>query len=180
MQPKKSSKKVAILNPEHLFEQADKLIFPPTAGPPRQVDIRRAISAAYYGIFHATIAAAADQFIGVTKRSMSQYGLVYRSIDHGVLRTLCEEVKKPILPAKYAPYAPKGGFGANIGAFAVAVLELQQKRHAADYDPAIRVRTSDASLAIRTATAALARFNGAEVAEREAFLTLLVFPPRRG
>jgi hypothetical protein len=170
---------VAILNPEHLFEQADKLSSPPPAGPPRQVDIRRAISAAYYGIFHAAITAAADQFVGVTKRSASQYGLVYRSVDHIWLRTLCDEVKKPTLTAKYAPHAPSNGFGPNIIAFAAAVLELQQKRHAADYDPMIRVRTSDAILAVRTARAALARFNKASSTRRKAFLSLLLFPPRR-
>jgi hypothetical protein len=70
---------VAVLNPNHLFEQANKLITIQT-GPPRQVDIRRAISAAYYATFHATITAAADQFIGVTNRDTSRYGLVYRSV----------------------------------------------------------------------------------------------------
>src|SRR5215216_7618181 len=54
MPPRKSSQAVAILNPEHLFDQAEKLILSPPAGRPRQVDIRRAISAAYYGVFHAT------------------------------------------------------------------------------------------------------------------------------
>jgi uncharacterized protein (UPF0332 family) len=54
---------VAILNPDQLFEQAEKLIAIP-AGRPRQVDIRRAISSAYYAIFHAIITAAADQFVG--------------------------------------------------------------------------------------------------------------------
>jgi len=58
---------VAVLDPNHLFEQANKLITI-QVGPPRQVDIRRAISAAYYATFHATITAAADQFIGVTSR----------------------------------------------------------------------------------------------------------------
>src|ERR1700676_3334710 len=57
----------AVLDPNHLFEQANKLITI-QVGPPRQVDIRRAISAAYYATFHATITAAADQFIGVTSR----------------------------------------------------------------------------------------------------------------
>lgn len=69
---------MAILNPEHLFEQAEKLVIPPSAGPPRQVDVRRAVSASYYGVFHAAAAAEADHFVGVTKRSTSQYGLVYR------------------------------------------------------------------------------------------------------
>jgi hypothetical protein len=115
----------------------------------------------------------------MTKRSTSQYGLVYRSIDHSSLRTLCEEVKKPSLSARYAPHAPSSGFEPNIVAFALALLELQQKRHAADYDPMIRVKTSDAILAIGTARAALARFNRADIAQREAFLSLLLFQPRR-
>lgn len=169
---------MAILNPEHLFEQAEKLIAPPPAGPPRQVDIRRAISAAYYAVFHAMLTAAADQFVGVTKRSTSQYGLVYRSVDHKWLRILCEEVKKPTLPSKYAPHAPPNGFGTNIADFAAAVLELQEKRHAADYDPLIRVKSLDAALAISTARAALERFKKASATRRKAFLSLLLFPPR--
>src|ERR1700757_100666 len=79
---KKSLNSVAILNPAHLFEQADKLIAPPPHGPPRQVDLRRAISSAYYGAFHAVLAAIANRFIGSTKQSTSLYSLVYRSVDH--------------------------------------------------------------------------------------------------
>src|SRR5262249_29408591 len=89
MRRKKSWNSVAILNPDHLFEQADKLIAPPPHGPPRQVDLRRAISSAYYGVFHAVLAAVANSFIGSTKQSTSLYSLVYRSIDHHALRNLC-------------------------------------------------------------------------------------------
>lgn len=55
---KESFRKVAILNPDHLFEQADRLAAPFGPGTIRQVDVRRAISAAYYGVFHAILAAA--------------------------------------------------------------------------------------------------------------------------
>jgi hypothetical protein len=58
---------MAIFNSDHLFEQADKLIVS-QAGRPRQADIRRAISAAYYGLFHAIVAKAVDQFVGATNR----------------------------------------------------------------------------------------------------------------
>jgi hypothetical protein len=99
---------VAILSPDHLFEQADKLVGP-SAGRPRQVDIRRAISASYYAIFHAIITAAVDQFIGVTNRDQSRYGLVYRSVNHAWLRDLCKEVQKPTLSNKSNPMRlPKG------------------------------------------------------------------------
>jgi hypothetical protein len=83
---------LAILNPEHLLEQAGRLIAPGLRGQPRQVDLRRAISAAYYAVFHAALTLAADHFVGVTRRATSQYSLVYRSIDHRSLRDLCIEV----------------------------------------------------------------------------------------
>jgi hypothetical protein len=59
---------VAILNPEHLFDQADALILG-GIGRPRQTDIRRAISASYYGLFHALVTAAADLVIGANQSS---------------------------------------------------------------------------------------------------------------
>lgn len=169
---------MAVLNPDHLFEQAEKLIAPPPAGPPRQVDLRRAISAAYYGVFHYIIIAATDELVGVTKRSTNRYALVYRSVDHRAIRELCTEAKKQQLTAKYQKHLPSNGFGPNIQAFASAFVELQEKRHSADYDPSIRVKTSDAILAIATARSAIARFERATEARRKAFLSLLLFSPR--
>ena len=167
------------LNPEHLLDQADRLLQPPPAGPPRQVDLRRAVSSAYYAVFHAILTAAADEFVGVTRRTTSRYGLVYRSIDHRRIRDLCDDLGKPAIPAKYAAHTPAAGFGTNISAFAAAFPELQDARHSADYDPMMRFRTADAQLVIRTARTALRRYGNASAQRRKAFLTLLLFPPRR-
>lgn len=169
---------MAILNPEHLFQQAEKLIDPPAAGPPRQVDLRRVMSAAYYGVFHHLLSAAADQVVGATKRNSDLYALVYRSIDHRALRDLCSEAKKVEPGKKYHRFSPPHGFGPNIQAFASACLYLQERRHAADYDPAIRVKTSDANLAITQARNAVQRFAAEDDLRRSTFLTLLMFPPR--
>jgi len=177
MPPRKSSTRVAIFNPDHLFEQADKLITP-QVGRLRQSDIRRAISAAYYGIFHATITKAADQFVGLTNRDKSHYGLVYRSVSHSRLRELCNEVQKSTLSNKYRPYVPATGFGPHIVAVAEAIIELQEKRHSADYDIMVRMNRSDAALAIATAKAALGRFDKAGQQEQLAFFSLLLFSPR--
>jgi ATP phosphoribosyltransferase regulatory subunit HisZ len=169
---------VTIPNPEHLFEQADKLIAPPAAGAPRQVDLRRAVSSAYYGVFHATLAAAADLFVGRTKRSTAQYGLVYRIVDHRSLRALCIEVAKSNLPAKYTPYQPPNGFRSHIKAFAAAAVDLQEKRHGADYDPLIRIKISDALAVVSTARSAVRRFGRASATQHHAFLSLLIFSQR--
>ena len=169
---------MAVLNPDHLLEQADRLITPPGGGAPRQADLRRAISNAYYALFHTVVAEAADSLVGRTHRTSSRYQLVYRSIDHRSLRVLCEDSVKSTLPAKYTRYAPKAGFGADLIALATAVVELQEKRHLADYDPLYAVRMSDALLAISTSRNALDRFRSANRAWRKTFVTLLMFAPR--
>lgn len=165
-------------NPEHLFEQALSLAAVPTTGRPRQANLRRSISAAYYGVFHATLSAAADQFVGRARQSSKIYVLVYRSIDHGKLRELCEEIKKTPLPEKFKSYAPSGGFGDEIRGFSVAFLELQEKRHSADYDPSYRVKMSDVVPAIKSARDAVERLQRAPSEQREAFLGMLLFKPR--
>jgi hypothetical protein len=167
-----------VLNPDHLLEQADRLIALPRGGAPRQADLRRAISSAYYGIFHAVLADAADQFAGRTQRRSPLYELVYRSVDHRSLKQLCEDIRKPNVPAKYSKYAPTGGFGPDLIAVATAIVDLQEKRHSAEYDPLFRVGTSDAALAVQTGRHALAHLRGAPRPRKRAFLSLLVFAPR--
>jgi uncharacterized protein (UPF0332 family) len=166
---------LAILNPEHLLDQAGKLITPPPAGPPRQVDLRRAVSVAYYAVFHATLSAAADLYVGATKRTTNQYALVYRSVDHRELRDIASKMIAPALSSKLLPYSPSGGFDADIKAFAQAVVDLQEQRHDADYNPSVRLRTTDAVLAIDLAREALRRLRTAQATSRDAFLGLLLF-----
>jgi len=169
---------MALLNPDHLLDQADRLITPPVGGAPRQADLRRAISNAYYAIFHSVIARAADEVVGKTHRAKPRYALVYRSVDHLSLRKICEVIKKYPLPNKYTTYSPRGGFGSDLIALATAVIDLQEKRHSADYDPLFRVRMSDAVLAVATSRAAIIRFENANRTARKTFLFLLAFSPR--
>jgi hypothetical protein len=166
---------VAILDHEHLFQQADRLV-PSQRGRPRQADIRRAISAAYYGLFHAILTAATDQFVGKNNRDLARYGLVYRSVEHSRLRDLCNQVRGR--SDRIKPYAPSGGFDPEIRAFAAATVDLQEKRFIADYDVMVNANRSTALLAIAGARAALVRFNRATEEQREAFLSLLLFKPR--
>lgn len=169
---------MTIPNAEHLFEQAERLTLPSGRGAARQVDLRRAASSAYYGLFHAVMAAAADEFVGRSKRASMEYGLIYRSIDHRSLRELCAEVAKPVRSARYRRYEPEGGFGPELKAFAVALGELQRGRYEADYDPTIRLKRSDALAAVLTARSACQRLRDTSPEVRRIFLALLLFPPR--
>jgi uncharacterized protein (UPF0332 family) len=167
-----------VLNPDHLFDQAERLVAATAGGAPRQADLRRAISSVYYGLFHAILTAAADLFVGKTHRDSARYELVYRSVSHGALGDVCREVVKATLPAKYLKYQPRGGFGPELQAVAAAIIDLQQKRHLADYDPLYRVRMSEVESTIRIGREALARFTAASAERRNAFVSLVVFSPR--
>jgi hypothetical protein len=62
--------------------------------------------------------------------------------------------------------------------FAAGAMELQEKRHAADYDPLPWFTVSDARLAIGAARNAVGRFGQVPPDLRKTFLTLLLCPPR--
>jgi hypothetical protein len=167
-----------MMNPEHLLDQAESLLRPAKSGRPRQSDLRGAISSAYYAVFHAVAQAAADEFIGGTKRAEPIYGLVHRSIDHRWLRDLCSAVQKCPMPKKFTPYQPTGGFGADLQTFSFAVERLQKRRHDADYDPMIRLSNVRVRRSVDDARSALSHFDQAPADQRTIFLSLLLFEPR--
>ena len=170
---------MAIPNPDHLLEQAEYLLQARNSlGRVRQADRRRAISAAYYAVFHFALTAVADEFIGKAERNEPRYALVYRSIDHKALEGVCDAVGKERLPKNYEKYAPKDGVGPNIREFAILTAQLKAERLSADYDPSHWVNMIDAMTAISMARSAMLRFSKASLARRKAFLTLLLFKPR--
>jgi hypothetical protein len=140
--------------------------------------LRRAISSAYYSLFHHAMTCLADEFVGASQRGTSRYVLVYRSVDHRTLKDLCGRVLHHGASARYSRHVPAAGFGGHLQAFAMVATELQEKRLEANYDPAPRFKTADAKIAIEAARSAIARFGGAQQDQRKAFLTLLLCPPR--
>jgi hypothetical protein len=86
---------MSIPDPDHLLDQAERLIASTGGGTARHVDLRRAISNAYYALFHAVTAQTVDDFIGSSHRKTQKYRLVYRSIEHRALRDLCEDIVNP-------------------------------------------------------------------------------------
>jgi uncharacterized protein (UPF0332 family) len=169
---------MAIPDHEHLLDQANSLINRRRPGPARQVDIRRSISAAYYALFHFIMAQAADSMIGSTRRRDPRYSVVYRSVDHAQLRSVCQAIRSATPDQRVVALAPQQGFGEPMRSFAAMVQELQARRHTADYDPAKNFSEIDAVHAILGAHSALRFYQAAPAEERAAFLTLLLFKRR--
>jgi uncharacterized protein (UPF0332 family) len=167
-----------VINPEHLLDQADRLIVSGASGRPRQVDYRRAISATYYALFHASLIATVELVVPIARRQSQNYKMIYRSIEHKKLRDLCGAITAKKLPPNVAPYLPTNGFSSDLVTFARSVCEMYEKRHLADYDPFYQVTRSDALLAVSTARAALNRFGNATADDLFCFGTLLLFQRR--
>ena len=156
--------------PEHLLEQADRLV-----KDQRSTDLRRALSNAYYAVFHFVLTAAADMVVGAEQRTSDSYNLVYQSVEHARLRDFCEEVNKT-KPQKVA-FTPLGGFG-SIAEFAGITLNLYELGIRADYDPSIAFSVSGAIIAVSSARQAISLFEEASAERRQAFLTMLLFKER--
>lgn len=169
---------MAVLNSSHLLEQASLLVSATPGRKPRQVNLRRAVSSAYYAVFHHILTAASDEFVGKGLRTDARYNLVYRSIDHAAVRRTCLEAARPVPSAKFQNYLPAEGFEPAIRSFANIFVRLQELRHQADYDPSQSMTSVDGMFSIYLAQNAIAEFDASSVEGKRLLLTILLFSPR--
>jgi hypothetical protein len=88
----------------------------------KTVYLRRAVSDAYYAIFHALCINNADHLVGVTRRGSEAWARVYRGLDHSKAK---EIFRKPAFRSRNDAFQ----------SIALSFIELQEQRHLADYDP---------------------------------------------
>ena len=133
---------------------------------PRQADLKRAVSTAYYALFHALAKNAADQLVGVGQnRPDKAWAQVYRSLQHGEAKNARSQVRNLRFPA-------------TIVSCADAFVKLQEDRHSADYDSDHRVTRADALDAIALAEQAIKDLKATPGKDRRAFAVHLVFKKR--
>ena len=73
------------MQPRDLIASAKELLGKGKKGQPRQSDLKRAQSTAYYAMFHALCRNCADSFIGRpgSLRSQPAWRQAYRAVEHG-------------------------------------------------------------------------------------------------
>ena len=134
---------------------------------PRQADLRRAISTAYYALFHAMAKDAADMLVGVgPNRPDKAWAHTYRALQHGDAKTACQAVRNLNFPN-------------TIRSCADAFVALQQRRHDADYDPDYRVLRADALDAIQQAEDAIRDLKASPKRDRRAFAVQILMKKRK-
>jgi len=105
---------------DDLLEIAADLARREQAGRPRQASLRRAISTAYYALFHALAYLCANELVGWTK-PWDVFSPIYRRLEHGRAKDAFKRIS--------------GQHGPAIATIGRTFILLQDRRHTADYDP---------------------------------------------
>ena len=133
--------------------------------PPTQARLRRAVSTAYYAMFHALAASVADLFIG-TERSPAWHR-AYRALEHGRARSACQQGRA------------MREFPAEVRDFAEAFVALQKARQQADYALDTDVyEESDVLAYIASAERVIGEFEQADIEARRSFAAHVLFRQR--
>lgn len=103
-----------------LLEQAHHLAHLENVDP-KQSSLRRAVSTAYYALFHLLIDAAVANWTVERQRSV-----LARAVEHGRMKRICDEIVKSAKSGAPIPY--------DLKSVAEKFIRLQDQRHLADYD----------------------------------------------
>ncbi len=155
-----------MIDPNELIATCYKLVPAAADPPPSEADLRRAVSAAYYAVFHTLAASNAELIAGQPQSGVSAYAWerVYRRLDHGRAQNNLRAVLNLLSPA-----------GEN---FARAFIDLQGLRQEADYDPNFSIIRSDAVNAIAQAENAISAFPQLTQEERRLLVAQSMFDRR--
>ena len=130
-------------------------------GRPRQEELRRAVSAAYYALFHLLAGNAADTLAGARPSLRSPrrrfWSQTYRALDHGYAKNQCLNL------------SVMRGFPSEIQFLGETFANLQTHRQNADYNPDVMLYRSEAMRLIDSAEKAIDDFDGVPRRDRRAF-----------
>lgn len=149
-----------------LLETGRDLISSTPNRTPTEGHIRRAISAAYYAVFHTLAKSNADLFAGVsqTAPTIDAWARVYRRLEHRRARNNLRSAH-----SKLSPDADR---------FINAFDSLQNQRHLADYDPITTLSLNSAITALDQAEDAINRFNRLTESDRRYLASFSLFDAR--
>jgi hypothetical protein len=129
-----------------LLEQAEQLARI-DAKRPKQANLRRAVSSAYYALFHL-----------LTSETAALYALEFevaarinRTLNHAEMKKTSAMIAKNKLPKCVESPTSAYTAPADLRVVADAFVRLQQARHEADYDLACTLRRNEVLAFIRTA-----------------------------
>lgn len=128
---------------EELLEQAARLATLDVRRP-KQANLRRAVSSAYYAVFHLLVDEACWAQIGAQHNQAPFRQVLGRAFNHGVMKEACKSFGGGTLKRGAAKGLPPGfSVPGEIRDLAGTFVDLQEWRHLADYDLTERFKRSD-------------------------------------
>lgn len=149
----------------------------PGAGRPRPIFLRRAVSTAYYALFHRLSRDAGAHLL--PKGDQEDQLKLARTFGHNGLKKTCSQIagrQGGIHP--HVKVLVAGLKGTPIADVAASFCDLQEARHAADYDHLASISKPAALAQVEDAKKAIETLEGANDADRQAFFSLLAMDAR--
>ena len=155
-----------MIDPQELIDACYKLVPQGVATQPSDADMRRAISAAYYALFHTLAASNADLVAGQPQSDISSYAWerVYRRLEHGRAQNNLRGILSQLSHR-----------GQN---FARIYIDLKNQRDAAGYNPNAPILHSHARNVISRAETAIRDFARLSREERRLLTAQSLFDRR--
>lgn len=142
---------------------------------PKQVNLRRAVSTAYYGLFHYLVDQSCRRVMGGQHPQVPYRRVLARSFSHADMKSACKSFAGGTLKKGAAEGLPRGfSIPKEIQQIATTFVDLQERRHVADYDFTETFTRSEALAAVREIRIAIRRFHKlANSNEKKFFLACL-------
>jgi hypothetical protein len=168
-----------VLDPADLLTVARLLAAPGVVPVATQAQLRRAVSTAYYALFHTVLAAGSARFVGADKAGNPGYSIIYRSFAHGRMRSVCEAIDVSVLSRTLERNLRRTSVSLEARGFAGRFVVLQDARHLADYDPTETFIQTDVDELLDSAEIAIIAFAGIQRDEQSDILALMLSNPRQ-
>lgn len=141
-------------------------------GKPKQANLRRAISAAYYAVFHFLVDKACCVQIGTQHVQRGYRHALGRAFAHSVMKDACSSFGGGTLKSSMIKGLPRDQNGnypipKAIQNIAATFAELQEKRFLADYDLAERFKRSDVLALIDEVKSHVTKFSEMATADND-------------
>jgi hypothetical protein len=145
-------------------------------GIPSQANLRRAISSAYYALFHLFIAEAVERLLPAEPPGLRERAS--RAFSHGEMKQVCVRFLARRIVEDFTPLL-RVNTSPELLSIAQTFLNLQDERHSADYDVSIFLVRAETLLSLDEARRAFTNWKLIrETDEATVFLAALLFGKR--
>ena len=142
---------------------------------PRQANLRRSISTAYYAMFHLVTSGCVQGFAPPVPNTLGMR--MARAVAHSEVKDVCAMIWKGQLSYAMQELLPTGA-SASLQGFSESFVELQEARHRADYDLSATYSRAEVLQLLNQVDQAFIEWELIQPDELNVFLSAVLFAKR--